>query len=88
GRQTSLLLQVGNNWLSADGKVHDSALPVLPVAQSTRVSEQYAFTVAAGFPEGETWRYMSREYPPLFSLLIFFGGVSGLIGHILQKRAS
>jgi sensor c-di-GMP phosphodiesterase-like protein len=88
GRQTSLLLQVGNHWLAADGKVRDGALPVLPVAQSVRVSEQYAFTVAAGFPEGETWRYMRSEYPPLFSLLIFFGVVSGSIGHILQKRAS
>ena len=88
GRQTLLLLQVGNHWLSSDGKVHSGALPALPVAQSTRVSERYAFTVVAGFPEGETWRYISSEYPPLFSLLMFFGVVAGSIGHILQKRAS
>ncbi|WP_085686989.1 MULTISPECIES: EAL domain-containing protein [unclassified Pseudomonas] len=88
GRQTLLMLQVGNNWLSADGKVHQGPLPHLPVAQSTLNSSQYAFTVTAGFPEGETWRYMSDEYPPLFSLLIFFGAVSGMIGYIVQKRST
>lgn len=73
GRQTLLLLQVGDNWLSADGKVHQGNLPPLPVAQSMLVSSRYAFSVAAGFPQGETWRYMADEYPPLFSLLIFSG---------------
>ncbi len=34
GRQTLLMLQVGDNWLSADGKVHQGSLPTLPVAQS------------------------------------------------------
>jgi len=88
GRNTLLLLQVGPNWLSADGKVHEDALPTLPVAESRLTSSRYAFTVSAGFAEGETWRYMGSEYPPLFSLLIFFGAVSGLIGHVLQKRSS
>ncbi|MHC8400848.1 EAL domain-containing protein [Pseudomonas sp. MDT1-17] len=88
GRKTVLLLQVGPDWLSADGKVHEGALPALPVAQSTLTSSRYAFTVAAGFREGETWRYMTSEYPSLFSLLIFFGVVSGAIGHVLQKRSS
>lgn len=88
GRDTLLLLQVGDNWLSADGKTHQGALPELPVAQSMRDSSHYAFSVSAGFPEGETWRYMSDEYPPLFSLLIFFGVVSGAIGHIVQKRST
>ncbi|EJM19842.1 EAL domain-containing protein [Pseudomonas sp. GM18] len=88
GRKALLLLQVGPHWLSADGKVHDIALPALPVAQSTLTSSRYAFTVAAGFPEGETWRYMRSEYPPLFSLLMFFGVVSGSIGHVLQQRAA
>jgi EAL domain-containing protein (putative c-di-GMP-specific phosphodiesterase class I) len=60
----------------------------LPVAQTTLDSSRYAFTVTAGFPEGETWRYMLAQYPPLFSLLIFFGVVSGLIGHVLQKRST
>ncbi|TFH80088.1 MULTISPECIES: EAL domain-containing protein [Pseudomonas] len=88
GRQTLLLLQVGNNWLSADGKVHQGPLPELPVAQSTLNSPHYAYTVSAGFPEGEVWNYMSDEYPPLFSLLIFFGAVSGAIGYIVQNRAT
>jgi sensor c-di-GMP phosphodiesterase-like protein len=87
GRKTELLLQVGPNWLSADGKVHEGALPALPVAESELTSSRYPFSVAAGFPKGETWRYMAREYPPLFSLLIFFGVVSGAIGHRLQQRS-
>ncbi|MGY2339281.1 EAL domain-containing protein [Pseudomonas sp. SDO5532_S415] len=88
GGKTLLVLQVGSNWLSADGHFHDDALPEFPVAQTRLDSSRYAFGVEAGFPEGETWRYMSSEYPPLFSLLIFFGAVSGLIGHLLQKRSS
>ncbi|WP_419710345.1 EAL domain-containing protein [Pseudomonas sp. NFX224] len=88
GRQTILVLQVGPNWLTAEGRFHNSALPDFPVAQSMLTSSRYEFSVAAGFPEGETWRYMSSQYPPLFSLLIFFGVVAGFIGHVLQKRSS
>ncbi|EXF93676.1 cyclic diguanylate phosphodiesterase [Pseudomonas fluorescens HK44] len=88
GRKTLLLLQVGSHWLSADGKVHEGALPELPVARSNLESSRYAFEVEAGFPVGEVWRYMKTEYPPLFSLLIFFGVIAGAIGHWLQKRSS
>jgi sensor c-di-GMP phosphodiesterase-like protein len=88
GRQTLLVLEVGPHWLSADGKFHADALPTFPVAQNNLASARYAFSVAAGFPEGEIWRYMSREYPPLFSLLIFFGVLAGSIGYFLQKRTS
>lgn len=88
GRKTVLLLQVGPDWMSADGKVHRDAAPELPVAQSRLTSGRYAYAVQAGFPEGETWRYMSSEYPPLFSLLIFFGVIAGSLGHFLQKRSS
>jgi sensor c-di-GMP phosphodiesterase-like protein len=88
GRNTLLLLQVGPDWMSADGKVHSGTAPAMPVAQSRLSSGHYAFSVEAGFPEGETWRYMSNEYPPLFSLLIFFSVIAGSIGHFLQKRAS
>ncbi|HWH89750.1 MAG TPA: EAL domain-containing protein [Pseudomonas sp.] len=88
GRQTLLMLQVGENWLSADGKVHRGPLPALPVAQSVLESARYGFDVSAGYPKGETWRYMAAEYPPLFSLLIFFGAVSGAIGHFLQQRST
>ncbi|MHC8366602.1 EAL domain-containing protein [Pseudomonas sp. ZT5P21] len=87
-RSTLLMLQVGPSWLSAEGKVHVGALTALPVAESKMISSRYGFTVAAGFPKGETWRYMTSEYPPLFSLLVFFGVVSGLIGHVLQKRST
>jgi sensor c-di-GMP phosphodiesterase-like protein len=88
GRQTLLALQVGPNWLMADGKFHEGALPDFPVARENLTSSRYAFSVEAGFPEGETWRYMASEYPSLFSLLIFFGVISGIIGYFLQKGAS
>lgn len=88
GRRTLLVLQVGSNWLNADGRFHDGPLPDFPVARNMLTSSRYEFSVAAGFPAGETWRYMKTQYPPLFSLLIFFGVVSGLIGHILQKRST
>ncbi|WP_313001603.1 EAL domain-containing protein [Pseudomonas sp.] len=88
GRQTLLMLQVGENWLSADGNVHKGSLPVLPVAQSVLESQRYGFKVSAGFPKGEIWRYMAAEYPPLFSLLLFFGVVSGAIGHFIQQRST
>ncbi|RKS17142.1 EAL domain-containing protein (putative c-di-GMP-specific phosphodiesterase class I) [Pseudomonas sp. WPR_5_2] len=88
GRHTLLALQVGPHWLTSDGEFHEGPLPVFPVAQTKIDSSRFAFGVQAGFPEGETWRYMSSQYPPLFSLLIFFGVISGLIGHILQKRSS
>ncbi|WP_160107009.1 EAL domain-containing protein [Pseudomonas izuensis] len=88
GRHTLLALQVGPNWLTTDGEFHEGPLPVFPVAQTRIDSSRFAFGVQAGFPEGETWRYMSSQYPPLFSLLIFFGVISGLIGHVLQKRSS
>lgn len=88
GRHTMLALRVGTSWLTADGQFHDGPLHAFPVAQTRLDSSRYAFGVQAGFPEGETWRYMSSQYPPLFSLLMFFGVVSGLIGYVLQKRTS
>lgn len=88
GRKTLLLLQIGPGWLSTDGKVREDTPPALPVAESRLTSSRFGFTVAAGFPEGETWRYMRSEYPAVFSLLMFFGVASGVAGHVLQKRSS
>ncbi|WP_339446741.1 EAL domain-containing protein [Pseudomonas sp. EA_5y_Pfl2_R50] len=88
GRDTLLLLQVGDNWLSMQGQVHSGAPPQFPVAQSVLASPHHGFHVSAGFPQGQTWRYMANEYPPLFSLLMFFGVVAGAIGHVVQKRST
>ena len=88
GRQKLLRLQVGPDWLSADGSFHEGEPPEFPIAQNRLTSSRYPFSVQAGFPKGEVWRYMSSEYPPLFSLLVFFGVVSGFIGHVIQKRSS
>lgn len=39
-------------------------------------------------PAGEVWRYMEARYPALFSLLVFFGVLAGVLAHWLQKRSS
>jgi sensor c-di-GMP phosphodiesterase-like protein len=87
-RYADLVLQVGNNWLGADGKVHDTALPVFAVAQHHLDSKRYLYSVEVGMPEGEVWRYMEARYPALFSLLVFFGVLAGILAHWLQKRSS
>ncbi len=87
-RYTELVLQVGLHWLGDDGKVHRSATPVFPVAHHQLASSRYAYHVVAGMPEGEVWRYMEARYPPLFSLVVFFGVLAGLFAHWLQKRSS
>ncbi len=72
-KKTQLMLRVGPYWLSADGKVHGDALPILPVAQKyADVCALCLYGDRRFFSEGETWRYMRNEYPPLFSLLLFF----------------
>ncbi|MFA7943874.1 EAL domain-containing protein [Pseudomonas brenneri] len=86
-RYADLVLQVGPNWLGSDGKVHSTALPVFAVAHHQLGSQRYAYSVEAGMPEGEVWRYMEARYPPLFSLLVFFGVLAGVLAHWLQKRS-
>ncbi|NVZ50797.1 EAL domain-containing protein [Pseudomonas sp. B6002] len=87
-RYAHLILQVGPNWLDAEGKVHDSQVPQFPVAHHHRVSSRYHYSVDAGMPAGEVWRYMEARYPALFSLLAFFGVLAGVLAHWLQKRSS
>jgi sensor c-di-GMP phosphodiesterase-like protein len=87
-RYAHLVLQVGPNWLGADGKVQGSAVPVFAVAHQHLASDRYQYSVDAGMPPGETWRYMKARYPALFSLLVFFGVLAGLLAHWLQKRSS
>ena len=87
-RYAYLVLHVGPNWLGADGKVHQGALPTFAVAPQRLASERYQYSVEAGMPEGEVWRYMQARYPALFSLVVFFGILAGLLAHWLQKRSS
>ncbi|EJF72673.1 cyclic diguanylate phosphodiesterase (EAL) domain-containing protein [Pseudomonas sp. Ag1] len=87
-RYTDLVLQVGPNWLAADGKVHSTALPTFSVAHHHLDSTRYTYSVEAGMPEGETWRYMQARYPALFVLVVFFGVLAGILAHWLQKRSS
>ncbi|MGL5998206.1 MAG: EAL domain-containing protein [Pseudomonas proteolytica] len=87
-RYADLVLQVGPNWLGSDGQVHTSAPPVFAVAHHQLGSQRYAYSVEAGMPEGEVWRYMEARYPALFSLVVFFGVLAGALAHWLQKRSS
>ncbi|MGY2373055.1 EAL domain-containing protein [Pseudomonas sp. SDO524_S393] len=87
-RYAHLVLQVGPNWLGADGKVHDNPVPVFPVAHHHLTSQRYHYSVDAGMPAGEIWRYMQDRYPAVFSLVVFFGVLAGALAHWLQKRAS
>ena len=87
-RYAHLILQVGPNWLGANGKVHDTAVPAFAVAHHHLVSGRYHYSVDAGMPAGEVWRYMQARYPALFSLIVFFGVLAGLLAHWLQKRSS
>lgn len=72
-RYADLVLQVGPNWLGSDGQVRTSAPPVFAVAHHQLGSQRYAYSVEAGMPEGEVWRYMEARYPALFSLVVFSG---------------
>ena len=87
-RYAQLVLQVGPHWLDADGNVHDTAVPQFAVAHHHLVSQRYPYSVDAGMPAGETWRYMQARYPAMFSLVVFFGILAGLLAHWLQKRVS
>ncbi|MCU1783157.1 EAL domain-containing protein [Pseudomonas sp. 13B_2.1_Bac1] len=87
-RYANLILQVGPNWLGADGKVRNTQVPVFAVAHHHLASERYRYSVDAGMPAGEVWRYMQDRYPAMFSLVVFFGLLAGVLGHALQKRVT
>lgn len=87
-RRTRLVLQVGPNWLSQDGQIRATVLPVFPVAPYRLESTRYPYSIQAGMPEGEVWRYMKSNYPALFCLLVFFGALAGVAGHRLQRLSS
>jgi len=87
-RYANLILQVGPNWLGADGKVRNTQVPVFAVAHHHLASERYRYSVDAGMPAGEVWRYMQDRYPAMFSLVVFFGLLAGVLAHALQKRVT
>ncbi|CRM00858.1 Cyclic di-GMP phosphodiesterase YahA [Pseudomonas sp. 31 E 6] len=87
-RYADLTLQVGPHWLGADGKVHDVPVPGFAVAHQHLASARYPYSVDAGMPAGEVWRYMRERYPASFSLVVFFGVLAGVLVRGLQKRSS
>ena len=88
GRQTGLILQVGTAWISSQGMVTQAPPPDFAVAQTTLNSTLFPYSVTAGFPNGETWRYVDKEYPLLLALLLFLGVLTGALTNWLQKRSS
>lgn len=87
-RYTEVVLKVGPNWLGGDGQVHTGTPPVFAMAANELASAQYPYQVVAGLQGGEVWRYMRTHYPALFSLIVFFGVLAGLMTHWLQKRSN
>ncbi len=87
-RYAGLTLQVGPHWLGPDGKVQDVPAPAFAVAAQHLASTHYPYSVDAGMPAGEVWRFMRDRYPALFSLVLFFGVLAGMFAHWLQKRVS
>ncbi|KAB0569016.1 cyclic diguanylate phosphodiesterase [Pseudomonas palleroniana] len=87
-RYAGLILQVGPHWLAADGSVHTTPPPTFAVAHQHLVSQRYLYSVEAGMPDGEILRYMQERYPAVFSLVVFFGMLAGVLAHWLQKRSS
>ncbi|WP_419793372.1 EAL domain-containing protein [Pseudomonas palleroniana] len=87
-RYAGLILQVGPHWLAADGSVHTTPPPTFAVAHQHLVSQRYLYSVEAGMPDGEILRYMQERYPAVFSLVVFFGVLAGVLAHWLQKRSS
>ncbi|KAF0866174.1 EAL domain-containing protein [Pseudomonas sp. LD120] len=87
-RFAHLQLQVGEHWLSSDGRIHDGAPPLAAVAPLHLSSSRYPYSVSAGFPEGDIWKYMKSQYPALFSLLVFLGCAAGVLANWVQKRSA
>ncbi len=87
GRHNDLILQVGADWLSADGQVQEQALPVFDMAPVTVQSARYPISVHTGFAAGSAWQVMVSDYPALLALLLFLGLLAGLVCRWLLKRA-
>lgn len=82
-----LVLQVGPDWLAADGQVHTEALPVFDTAQVAVQSSRYPVSVHTGANAGAAWQLMLSRYPVLMAFLLFLGGIAGLVCRWLLKRA-
>ncbi|CAD5201823.1 EAL domain-containing protein [Pseudomonas sp. FEN] len=88
GHEAGLYLQVGEVWLSSQGQVREGAAPGFAVGQASLSSSHFPFSVSAGFPAGEVWRYVVKEYPALMALLLVFGILAGTTARRLHKRSS
>ncbi|MBV6749311.1 EAL domain-containing protein [Pseudomonas chlororaphis] len=88
GREAGLRLQVGDVWISGQGQVREGTAPGFAVGQTNLSSSRFPFNVSSGFPAGEAWRYVGKEYPALMALLLVFGVLAGATARWLQKRSN
>lgn len=86
GREQGLVVQVGPDWMGADGQVQAGPLPVFDMAPVAMTSTRYPLGVYTGYPEGSAWRSMLTRYPALLALLVFLGALAGLTCRWLLKR--
>ena len=87
GRDTELVLQVGNHWLAATGEVHQGTPPEAPVTPIQARSNRYPFSIHTGYASGETWQLLRTQYQGLFGLLVFLGLLAGAICRWALRRA-
>lgn len=85
---SDLRVQVGTHWMGTDGRVRNDPVPDFAVAPTALKSSHFSFTVHSGYPEGEVWRLMQRQYGPLFGLLVFLGIIAGVACNWQLKRAN
>ncbi|MDY1045349.1 EAL domain-containing protein [Pseudomonas coleopterorum] len=77
GSANAITLQVGPNWIEANGKVHQGTAPVSAVAHTQLKSARYPFSVVSGFPAGARWTLIREQYIGMFSLLLLIAAVAG-----------
>ena len=87
GHDSTLVLQIGPDWLSADGQVHDGPLPAFDMASVSVASLRYPLSVHTGFVTGSAWTLMASRYPALLALFVFLGVLAGLICRWVLKQA-
>jgi sensor c-di-GMP phosphodiesterase-like protein len=87
GSAQAITLQVGPNWIEANGKVHPGAPPPAAVAYTQMKSARYPFSVASGFAAGARWSLMAEQYTGMFGLLLLISAVAGGLCHWAMGRS-
>lgn len=87
GRRSPVWLQVGADWLGADGQVRAEPPLSFALAPVSLTSARYPFSVHTGFAAGAAWQAMATRYPALLGLLALLGMLAGLACRWVVQRA-